>query len=70
MIKIFVTFSVSISKDQCGFADSCSEAEIQIARRLLYTFDPGSIFRDLTHTALTEFDSLPKPEEKEDNAAR
>ena len=68
MAKVFVTFEVSIRKDQYNYSDGkCSaEAEIQVDRRLVYTLDPGSIFRDLVHTALVEFDSLPEPEKDED----
>jgi len=67
MAKVFVTFEVSIRKEQYSYsAGKCSaEAEIQIDRRLISTIDPGSVFIDLVHTALVEFDSPPKPEEED-----
>jgi len=69
MAKVFVTFSVSI-RDTMYHYDSNgqghAEAEIQIDRRLISTIDPGSIFRDLVHTALIELDNLPEPEKDED----
>jgi len=68
MAKVFVTFEVSIRKDQYSYSSGkgSAEAAIHVDRRLVYTLDPGNIFRDLVHTALVEFDSLPKPENDED----
>jgi len=68
MAKVFVTFEVSIRKAPYSYLDGkgSAEAEIHVDRRLVYTLDPGNIFRDLVHTALIEFDSLPKPEKDED----